>query len=40
MGGIVRYDEVGTNLILFCNPHNLGREKGEAEPGESSDRKN
>jgi sialidase-1 len=40
MGGIVRYDHGGTNLILFCNPHNLGREKGEAEPGKSRDRKN
>jgi sialidase-1 len=40
MGGIARYDHGGTNLILFSNPHNLGREKGEAEPGKSRDRKN
>jgi sialidase-1 len=40
MGGIVRYNHGGTNLILFCNPHNLGREEGEAEPGRSRDRKN
>jgi sialidase-1 len=40
MGGIVRYDHGGTNLILFCNPHNLAREKGAAEPGKSRDRKN
>ena len=40
MGGIVRYNHGGQNLILFCNPHNLAKEKGAAEPGKSRDRKN
>ena len=40
MGGIVRYDHGGKNLILFSNPHNLGRENGGAEPGKGRDRKN
>ena len=40
MGGIVRYDHGGQNLILFCNPHNLEKEKGKAEPGKNRDRKN
>jgi sialidase-1 len=40
MGGIVRYDHGGQNLILFCNPHNLEKEKGPAEAGKSRDRKN
>ena len=40
MGGIVRYRHGGQNLILFCNPHNLDKEKGQPEPGKSRDRKN
>jgi sialidase-1 len=40
MGGIVRYDHGGKNLILFSNPHNLGRENGGAEPGKGRDRMN
>ena len=40
MGGIVRYDHAGQNLILFSNPHNLEKEKGQAEPGKNRDRKN
>ncbi len=40
MGGIVRYNHGGQSLILFCNPHNLDKEKGKAEPGQSRDRKN
>ena len=40
MGGIVRYRHGGQNLILFCNPHNLAKEKGGAEPGKSRDRRN
>lgn len=40
MAGIVRYHHGDKNLILFSNPHNLDREKGEAEPGKSRDRKN
>lgn len=40
MGGIVRYNQGGQSLILFSNPHNLDKEKGKAEPGQSRDRKN
>ena len=40
MGGIVRYRHGGQNLILFSNPHNLDKEKGQPEPGKSRDRKN
>jgi len=40
MGGIVRYNHGGQSLILFSNPHNLDKEKGKAEPGQSRDRKN
>jgi len=40
MGGIVRYRHGGQNLILFCNPHNLDKEKGQPEPGKNRDRKN
>jgi len=40
MGGIVRYRHGGQSLILFSNPHNLDKEKGKAEPGQSRDRKN
>ncbi len=40
MGGIVRYHHGGKSLILFSNPHNLDKEKGKAEPGQSRDRKN
>ena len=40
MGGIVRYRHGEQNLILFCNPHNLDKEKGQPEPGKSRDRKN
>jgi sialidase-1 len=40
MGGIVRYDHGGQNLILFSNPHNLEKAKGKAEPGKNRDRKN
>ncbi len=40
MGGIVRYDHDGKRLILFSNPHNLGRAQGKAEPGKGRDRKN
>jgi sialidase-1 len=40
MGGIVRYNQGGQSLILFSNPHNLDKEKGKPEPGQSRDRKN
>ena len=40
MGGIVRYDHDGKNLILFSNPHNLDKANGKAEPGKNRDRKN
>ncbi len=40
MGGIVRYNHGGQSLILFSNPHNLDKEKGKPEPGQSRDRKN
>ena len=40
MGGIVRYRHGGQDLILFSNPHNLDKEKGQPEPGKSRDRKN
>jgi sialidase-1 len=40
MGGIVRYDHAGQNLILFSNPHSLKKEKGKVEPGKNRDRKN
>lgn len=43
MGGIVRYSLAaggGKNRILFCNPHNLDRADGKAEPGKNRDRKN
>lgn len=40
MGGIVRYNHGGQNLILFSNPHNLEKAKGKADPGKSRDRKN
>ena len=40
MGGIVRYRHGGQNLILFSNPHNLDKEKGQPEPGKNRDRKN
>ena len=40
MGGIVRCNHGGQNLILFSNPHNLDKEKGKAEPGKNRDRKN
>lgn len=43
MGGIVRYSTEasgGKNRILFCNPHNLERANGKAEPGKNRDRKN
>ncbi len=40
MGGIVRYNHGGQSLILFSNPHNLDKEKGEPEPGKGRDRKN
>lgn len=40
MSGIVRYHHGGQSLILFSNPHNLGREHGLADPGQSRDRKN
>jgi len=40
MGGIVRYDHNGQSLILFSNPHNLEKAKGNAEPGKNRDRKN
>ncbi len=39
MGGIVRYP-AEKPLILFCNPHNLSKEKGKEEPGKNRDRKN
>ena len=43
MAGIVRFsteDSGGKNRILFCNPHNLERADGKAEPGKTRDRKN
>ena len=40
MGGIVRYNHDGQNVILFSNPHNLDKEKGKAEPGRNRDHKN
>ncbi len=40
MGGIVRYNLGGQNLILFSNPHNLDKAGGKAEPGKNRDRKN
>lgn len=40
MGGIVRYEHEGESLILFTNPHNLTKAKGEPEPGKSRDRRN
>lgn len=40
MGGIIRYDHDGKNLILFSNPHNLDKANGKAEPGKNRDRKN
>ncbi len=40
MGGIVHYDHNGQSLILFSNPHNLEKAKGNAEPGKNRDRKN
>lgn len=40
MGGIVRYNHDGQNVILFSNPHNLDVNKGKPEPGKSRARKN
>jgi len=37
---MVRYAFGGQNLILFSNPHNLDKAKGEPKPGTSRDRKN
>lgn len=39
MGGIVRYQHGGKNLILFSNPHNLTRADGKEAPGKNRDRK-
>ena len=40
MAGIVRYQHEGKQLILFSNPHNLSRAKGNETPGTSRDRRN
>jgi len=41
MGGIVRHDHGGRNVILFSNPHNLdGGREGVPVPGASRDRRN
>jgi sialidase-1 len=40
MAGLVRYDHGGKRLLLFCNPHNLDRADGKAEPGKNRDRRN
>ena len=40
MGGIVRYNHGGQNLILFSNPHNLEKKQGEAVAGRNRDRRN
>ena len=40
MGGIIRYNHGGQNLVLFCNPHNLAKENGKPEPGKNRDRRN
>jgi sialidase-1 len=43
MAGIVRYSLAangGRNRILFCNPDNLKRADGKAEPGKFRDRQN
>ncbi len=39
MAGIVRYS-LDKPRILFCNPDNLEREDGKAQPGKNRDRKN
>jgi sialidase-1 len=40
MAGMVRYRFGGKSLVLFSNPDNLSKEKGNEEPGKNRDRKN
>lgn len=40
MAGLVRYQQEGQSLLLFCNPDNLARADGKEEPGKSRDRRN
>ncbi len=40
MGGIVRYDHGGENVLLFCHPDNLSRADGKEEAGKNRDRRN
>ena len=40
MGGMIRYEHDGEDLILFSNPHNLVRADGGEAPGKGRDRRN
>lgn len=40
MGGLTRHEFDGKAVLLFSNPDNLSRAKGDEEPGKSRDRRN